>query len=101
MLFVYLSQAFSVVSTIATLAEFGNTNSGENAQRGSQIGSSLTAILVYGIGILVAHQYSTLGLRIVCIISYLFLHSAHNRMNELFRLILIYLFVISSLLGLA
>jgi hypothetical protein len=39
------------------------------AQRGTQVGESIVTILFYGFGLFVAHRYSTIGLRIVCIIS--------------------------------
>ncbi len=58
-----------MISAISTIAEFGNENSRASGTPGSKLASSLTAILIYGIGIFVAHQYSPLGLRIVCSIS--------------------------------
>jgi len=45
------------------------------SQRYTEVGEALIAILFFGFGIFVAHRYSATGLRVVCIISYFFLHN--------------------------
>jgi hypothetical protein len=48
-------------------------------RQGPQIGQAITSILFYGFGLLVAHRYSEIGLRVVRIISRFFLHTLYKK----------------------
>ncbi len=61
-----------MVSLVSAIFQSGVEYQMVNARRSEKAGEAIIAILFYGFGLFVAHRYSTIGLRVVCIIPCLF-----------------------------
>jgi hypothetical protein len=64
-----------VASLIPVLVQPKTQNDKMINSKGPAIGQIVVSILFYGFGLLVAYQYSQIGLRIVSIMSYFILHN--------------------------
>ena len=61
------------MGAISAIFESSSDFGPDSNRRGTQIGNSLVSILFYSFGLIVAHRYHVMGLRVVCIIRESFL----------------------------
>ncbi|CAF3824594.1 unnamed protein product [Rotaria sp. Silwood1] len=62
--FYIIFKVFSVLGTITAISGTAVPDRTQEAQRGAQIGQSITSVLLYGLGLWVAYRYNETGLRI-------------------------------------
>ncbi len=57
-----------MAGVIVSISVYGTAGGLGGTGRGSQVGPAFISVLFYAFGICVAHRYSEIGLRVVCII---------------------------------